>query len=83
MIWFFVVDMILRIIGFGPEEFFLDKWNKLDFALVLIILIVELFPDHLLPFNADVLLKMTRAFRVTTTIKLVRMKMFLKSKDKK
>ncbi len=83
MIWFFVVDMILRIVGIGPEEFFLDKWNKLDFALVLIILIVELFPDHLLPFNADVLLKMTRAFRVTTTIKLVRMKLFFKSKDKK
>ena len=82
LIWAFVVDMILRIVGLGPEDFLSDKWNKLDFTLVIIILTIEMFPTNYIPFNADILLKMTRAFRVTTTIKLVKMKMIFK-KDKK
>lgn len=74
--------MILRIVGYGPENYFLDKWNNLDFALVVLILIVEIFPIGYLPFNIDVLLKMTRAFRVTTIVKLIKIK-FFKSTDKK
>ena len=74
--------MVIKFIGLGPEELFLDKWNKLDFALVVIILAVEISPDHFMQFNSDVLLKMTRAFRITTTIKLLKTK-FIKSKDKK
>jgi voltage-gated sodium channel len=75
LIWIFIADMILKIVGLGPEQFFYDKWNHLDFALVVIILIVEVIPDQYMPFNSVVLLKMLRSFRVTTVIKLVRVKM--------
>jgi len=36
----FVVDIALRIIGLGYENFFKDKWNNVDFVLVIIILLV-------------------------------------------
>ena len=67
--------MIIKMVGFGPEEFFHDKWNHLDFALVTVILIVEIIPDKYMPFNSVVLLKMLRSFRVTTVIKLIRLKL--------
>ncbi len=40
----FVIEVLVKILGFGPELYFNDKWNKLDFLLVLIGLILEIFP---------------------------------------
>lgn len=36
LIIFYVVEIVLKIIGLGPENFFKDPWNKLDFLLITI-----------------------------------------------
>lgn len=30
----FVVEMILKLLAFGPERYFRDAWNWIDFAVV-------------------------------------------------
>jgi voltage-gated sodium channel len=74
LIWVFVVDMIIRILGVGPETFFEDKWNYLDFIIVLVIVVVYIIPTDKLPLQSQILLKMTRAFRITSLIKLIKKK---------
>ena len=32
----YCLEIGIKIIGLGPEDFFLDKWNKVDFFLVAI-----------------------------------------------
>ena len=53
----------------GVTNFFIDPWNKLDLVLVSIALVLELLPHYLIPNNSDVILKMSRIFRITTLIK--------------
>lgn len=40
LLWIFVIEIIIRIVGLGPQNFFEDKWNRLDFILIVIILFV-------------------------------------------
>jgi hypothetical protein len=64
--------MILRIVGLGYEPFFKDKWNSLDFVLVVVILAAEIAPNSIVPHHSDVIIKMFRIFRIATLIKLIR-----------
>lgn len=67
----FMVDILLRFIGLGYENFFKDKWNHVDFWLVTIIFFLTVIPAGKIPHNSDVIVKMFRIFRITTLIKLV------------
>ena len=67
----YCVEIVVKFLGLGPENFFKSKWNKVDFFLVLIGLFLELGPASVVPHNSDVLFKMTRIFRITTLIKLL------------
>lgn len=71
LIIFYVVEIVIKIVGLGPENFFADPWNKLDFILITIGLALELAPSYAVPHNSDQLFKITRFFRVTTLIKLI------------
>lgn len=64
------MDILLRLVGNGYENFFKDKWNHVDFFLVMVIMVIEIFPDDRVPHNSDVICKMFRIFRITTLIKL-------------
>lgn len=79
LILIYVVEILLKIIGIGPENFFKDPWNKLDSFLILIGLALELAPEYAIPHNSDVLFKMTRVFRVAILIKLIEQKKKLNS----
>lgn len=68
----FMVDIFLRFVGLGYENFFKDKWNHVDFFLVVIIFFLTVIPRHRIPHNSDVIIKMFRIFRITTLIKLFR-----------
>lgn len=79
LIIFYVIEIMMKIIGMGPENFFKDPWNKLDSLLITIGLGLELAPEDAIPRNSDVLFKMTRIFRITIIIKLFEDKNKLKS----
>ncbi len=66
----FMLDILLRFIGLGYENFFKDKWNHVDFWLVTIIFFLTVIPADKIPRNSDVIIKMFRIFRITTLIKL-------------
>jgi len=36
LIIFYVIEIIIKIVGMGPENFFKDPWNKLDSLLITI-----------------------------------------------
>ena len=66
----FMLDIFLRFIGLGYENFFKDKWNHVDFWLVTIIFFLTILHSKSIPRNSDVIIKMFRIFRITTLIKL-------------
>ena len=65
-----MLDILLRFIGLGYENFFKDKWNHVDFWLVTIIFFLTVIPADKIPHHSDVIIKMFRIFRITTLIKL-------------
>lgn len=75
----FVVEVFLKILGLGPENYFKDPWNKLDFFLITFGLLLECLPPSVVPRNSATLFKMTRIFRITVLIKLISEKNKLKS----
>ena len=52
------------MVGLGPENYFKDPWNKLYFFLILGILTTELLPSLSKSAHIDVLLKLTRSYRI-------------------
>ena len=40
-IFIYLVEVILKIVGLGPVDYFADPWNKMDFSLVLTSLIIQ------------------------------------------
>lgn len=75
----FVLEVILKLLGLGPENYFKDPWNKLDFFLIIFGLLLECLPESMIPRNSATLFKMTRIFRITVLIKLISDKNKLKS----
>lgn len=56
----FFIEIVIKIIGIGPENFFKEPWNKLDFVIVFLTLICEIIGT----LHIDVLIKMFRCYRV-------------------
>lgn len=75
----FVVEIFLKLLGLGPENYFKDPWNKLDFFLITFGLLLEFLPSDIIPRNSATLFKMTRIFRITVLIKLISERNKLKS----
>jgi len=49
----FLTEAIIKLIGMGPNKYFLDDWNKFDFFVVvasLIDLILDWFSDDAITF---------------------------------
>lgn len=67
----YIIEVLFRLIGFGPIEFFQHHLNTLDIILVIAGLFFELAPQSIVPRNADVIIKMFRIFRITILIKLI------------
>lgn len=49
----YVVEIVVKMVGLGPENFFKDPWNNLDFVIILIGLVLELLPQDVVPHNSD------------------------------
>lgn len=71
LIIFYVIEIVVKIVGLGPENFFKDPWNNLDFVIIFVGLILECIPQEYVARNSDELFKMARIFRITILIKLI------------
>ncbi len=60
----FVVELVLKLIAIGPENYFKDPWNKLDFFITVLIFGSEVYAVGHNVSNVDILLKLTRAYRI-------------------
>ena len=62
------MELLLRIIAFGPENFFLERWNNVDTLLVAVGLLFFFVPNGK---NADGIARMSRIFRLSNLLRLV------------
>lgn len=67
-VWLFFVELLIRIIAIGPENFFIDRWNKVDTLLVMFGITFFFIPDTT---GADSVVRMSRIFRIATLARLV------------
>lgn len=72
-VWIFVAELILRVIGIGPENFFADRWNNLDAFLVIFSVIFFFFQG-----NAGSIARMGRIFRLARLLRIIAHTNFLK-----
>jgi hypothetical protein len=67
---------MIRIIAYGPEIFFMDRWNNVDTFLVIFGLIFFFVPNN---SNADGVVRMIRIFRLASLLRLISHSNYLKS----
>jgi hypothetical protein len=72
-------EIVLKVLGDGADKFFRDPWNRLDFILVVLGLVLQQMPPELIPHNSDKLAKMTRIFRITSLVKFINKNKKIKS----
>lgn len=73
-IWLFFVELLIRIIAYGPEIFFMDRWNNVDTFLVIFGLLFFFVPNN---SNADGVVRMIRIFRLASLLRLMSHSHFL------
>lgn len=65
-VWIFVGELVLRIIGIGPESFFSDRWNDLD-AFLVVSSVIFFFLNN----DAGSIARMGRIFRLARLLKII------------
>ncbi|XP_055365244.1 voltage-dependent T-type calcium channel subunit alpha-1I-like isoform X2 [Betta splendens] len=72
----FVIEAILKLIAFGLQRFFKERWNQLDLAIVLLsimgITLEEIDLNASLPINPTII-RIMRVLRITRVLKLLKM----------
>uniref|UniRef100_A0A8C7KZ70 Voltage-dependent T-type calcium channel subunit alpha n=1 Tax=Oncorhynchus kisutch TaxID=8019 RepID=A0A8C7KZ70_ONCKI len=72
----FVVESVLKLIGFGFRRFFKDRWNQLDLSIVLLsvmgIILEEIDYNASLPINPTII-RIMRVLRIARVLKLLKM----------
>lgn len=61
IVWIFVLEVILKLVGFGLKGYFSDRWNRFDFIIVVASLI----------FYATPFVSILRLIRVLRLIRLI------------
>ena len=62
--YIFIVEMTIKLLGLGPLMYFWDNWNKLDFSMIIISLVIDVTFSFLRAF---------RALKVAKTLKVARL----------
>merc|ERR1712130_473342 len=81
----FVIEALIKIIGFGIKQYFADIWNRFD-CLIVMSALFEFFMDYILKNeiqqnqNTDItFLRILRVFRVSRLVRIVKSAERLKS----
>lgn len=70
--WFFVLEMIFKLLGLGPKFYFRDKFNRFDFTIVVISLIETIIDINSPETSKKGIVSAFRAFRMIRIFKLAR-----------
>ncbi|XP_077395482.1 voltage-dependent T-type calcium channel subunit alpha-1H isoform X1 [Festucalex cinctus] len=72
----FVIEALLKLVAFGIQRFFRDRWNQLDIAIVALsivgIILEELKLSAALPINPTII-RIMRVLRIARVLKLLKM----------
>ncbi|XP_017283632.1 voltage-dependent T-type calcium channel subunit alpha-1I isoform X2 [Kryptolebias marmoratus] len=72
----FVIEALLKLVAFGFQRFFKDRWNQLDVAIVALsimgITLEELKMKAALPINPTII-RIMRVLRIARVLKLLKM----------
>uniref|UniRef100_H3C9U3 Calcium channel, voltage-dependent, T type, alpha 1H subunit a n=1 Tax=Tetraodon nigroviridis TaxID=99883 RepID=H3C9U3_TETNG len=72
----FVIEALLKLVAFGIQRFFKDRWNQLDIAIVALsimgITLEELKLSAALPINPTII-RIMRVLRIARVLKLLKM----------
>ncbi|XP_067275630.1 voltage-dependent T-type calcium channel subunit alpha-1H isoform X2 [Pseudorasbora parva] len=72
----FVIEALLKLVAFGFQRFFKDRWNQLDLAIVLLsimgITLEEIKMNAALPINPTII-RIMRVLRIARVLKLLKM----------
>ncbi|KAK6312587.1 hypothetical protein J4Q44_G00182510 [Coregonus suidteri] len=72
----FIIETLLKLVAFGLNRFFKDRWNQLDLAIVLLsimgITLEELKMNASLPINPTII-RIMRVLRIARVLKLLKM----------
>ncbi|XP_067277633.1 voltage-dependent T-type calcium channel subunit alpha-1H-like isoform X2 [Pseudorasbora parva] len=72
----FVIEALLKLVAFGFQRFFKDRWNQLDLAIVLLsiigITLEEIKMNSALPINPTII-RIMRVLRIARVLKLLKM----------
>uniref|UniRef100_A0A8C6US49 Voltage-dependent T-type calcium channel subunit alpha-1H n=1 Tax=Neogobius melanostomus TaxID=47308 RepID=A0A8C6US49_9GOBI len=72
----FVIEALLKLVAFGIQRFFKDRWNQLDIAIVALsimgITLEELKMSAALPINPTII-RIMRVLRIARVLKLLKM----------
>lgn len=75
-IWLFLAELIIRVIGIGPEKFFAERWNCID-ALMILTNIIFFFLR--LEAKGANIVKIFRFFRLAGFIRIILQTSYFKS----
>lgn len=70
--WLFVLEMLCKILGFGPKLYFYDKFNRFDFTIVIVSLVEMIYDLSSTISNRKGIVSAFRAFRMIRIFKLAR-----------
>lgn len=70
----FVIELFLRILAIGPENFFAEKWNTVDAFIITFSFLFSFFKDS----HVDGFILIWRVFRIATLMKIITTKMVSK-----
>jgi tellurite resistance protein TehA-like permease len=65
LLYFFVAEALLKIMGLGPTLYFRDNWNKFDFFLAIFSFMIELGLSFLKVMKSVKLLKSLKIVKIT------------------
>ncbi|XP_034046818.1 voltage-dependent T-type calcium channel subunit alpha-1I isoform X2 [Thalassophryne amazonica] len=72
----FVIEALLKLVAFGLQRFFRDRWNQLDITIVALsimgITLEELKMNAALPINPTII-RIMRVLRIARVLKLLKM----------
>lgn len=74
-VWIFFTELLIRIIGVGPENFFAERWNNLDTFLVIIGVFFFFIETEI---SVSTLARMARIFRLASLFRVVSHSNYLK-----